>query len=61
MDIGLNQRKYIGTEGHNVTVCAKVDKGVIERTVSVYLSAFSGTANGKCCVTSDKLNCIFQN
>eukprot|EP00731_Ephydatia_muelleri_P037226 Em0422g2a len=45
VEIGLNQRRYVGTEGGSVIVCAKIFNGYIERTVSVYLSAYSGTAN----------------
>ena len=48
MDIGLTNKRYIGTEGCNVTVCAKILKGSIERTVSVHVFTFSGTAIGKC-------------
>ena len=59
MEIGLNQRRYVGTEGGSVIVCAKIFNGYIERTVSVYLSAYSGTANGKCCAASLKINSIF--
>ena len=46
MEIGLSQSTYIGIEGTNVAVCVEIYKGAIERTVSVYLSAISGTAYG---------------
>ncbi|KAL5516904.1 hypothetical protein EMCRGX_G002348 [Ephydatia muelleri] len=43
--IGLNQRKYVGTEGCTVIICATIVFGVIERTVLLHVSTFSGTAN----------------
>lgn len=46
VDIGLNQNTYTGIEGTNITVCAEILNGTIERTVSVYLFTANSTAHG---------------